>query len=117
MGIRSGMRAVWRALTGRGPQVDDAALPNPDGTLLAAEIETLQGILREIDEIAGSLPEDAQPIGVAARSLVEASLDECRKPHVNARRVAEDMAKVSALATAMRERLLLAPQARPTLRS
>jgi hypothetical protein len=117
MGIRSGMRAIWRALTGRAPSRDDEALPNPDGTLLAAEIETLQGILAEIDEIAGSLPEDAQPIGVAARSLVEASLDECRKPRVNARRVAEDMAKVSALAAAMRERLLLAPQPRQSLKN
>jgi len=117
MGIRSGMRAIWRALIGHAPQPNDEALSNPDGQLLAAEIETLQGILREIDEISGSLPADAQPMGVAARSLVEASLDECRKPHVNARRVAEDMAKVSALATAMRERLLLAPHSKPSLKN
>lgn len=119
------LRRLWRVLFGPRapravagpPDADPEVLPNPDGNVLAAEIETLQGILAELDSIAGSLPPDAVPIGLAARSLVEQSLAECRKPYVNARRVAEDMTRVGALATALRERLLLSPGTRPSLKN
>ena len=117
-------RAVLSRLRARAGAQPDAssdaipeAVPNPDGKLLEGEITTLTGLLEEIDELSASLPEDARPIGEAARSLVERSLEECRKPIVDAARVARDMQQVGALAMAMRERLLLSPQTRKTLPS
>ncbi len=106
-----------RAREQAGTGLDPHAVPNPDGKLLETEISTLAGLLVEIDELAANLPDDARPIGTVARGLVERSLEECKKPVVDTARITHDMQQVGDLATAMRERLLLSPQARRTLPS
>lgn len=83
-----------------------------DSKLLGDAEKMLESMLLEVDELSTALPADARPIAVAARELVERSLDECRKPKANAAKLADDMAKVNVLALAMRERLLLSPDER-----
>lgn len=83
-----------------------------DGKLFGDAEKMLQSMLQEVEELSTALPADARPIAVAARELVERSLDECRKPKANAAKLADDMAKVNVLALAMRERLLLSPDER-----
>lgn len=109
---------TWLLLRGHAPTFDAAvadALTHVDGTTLDEARDLLREMLSEIEDLARELPEDARPIGVAARSLIERSIEECRKPRVNAARLAEDMAQVGALAHAMRERLLLSPWSRRPL--
>lgn len=84
-----------------------------DPQMLQETATMLEAMLVEVDELASALPSDAQPIGLAARELVERSLAECRKPVADAARLARDMEQVSHLAMAMRERLLLHPRGRP----
>lgn len=83
-----------------------------DAVQLAERIRTFRDMLAQIDSLAGRLPTDARPLGIAARKLVEETLRACEKAPVSASRLAADMERVSALAVAMRERLLLAPRAR-----
>jgi hypothetical protein len=109
---------TWLLLRGHAPTIDASvaeALTHVDGKSLDEARDLLKGMLEEIDELSRELPEDARPIGVAARSLVERSIEECRKPKVNAARLAADMQQVGALALAMRERLLLSPWSRRPL--
>lgn len=115
------LRGLWARAKARlelaaNPPLAEA-LPNPDGQVLASEIQTLKTLLEEIDQLSLALPSDARPMGLAARDLVERSLEECGKPVVNAARLAFDMKQVGALALAMRERLLLAPYSRRTMPS
>jgi len=84
-----------------------------DPETLAESVVTLRQMLEEIEELAQDLPADARPIGEAARSLVQQSIDECAAPLVDGRRLARDMQQVGQLALAMRERLLLSPWHRP----
>lgn len=103
-------RWVAKALVPNEPTTD--AVDEFDGKLFVDAEIMLQSMLREVDELSTALPADARPIAVAARELVQRSLDECRKPKANAARLADDMAKVNLLALAMRERLLLSPDER-----
>lgn len=95
------------------PPVVEPLKPAPlDPQMLQETATMLEAMLVEVDELASALPSDAQPIGLAARELVERSLAECRKPVADAARLARDMEQVSHLALAMRERLLLQPRGR-----
>lgn len=95
------------------PPVVESPEPLPlDPQMLQETATMLEAMLVEVDELASALPSDAQPIGLAARELVERSLAECRKPVADAARLARDMEQVSHLALAMRERLLLQPRGR-----
>lgn len=86
----------------------------PPREVMEQAVTSLSRMLEEIDELSVELPPDAKPIGLAARSLVERSLEACRKRHVDTARLAADMHQVGQLALAMRERLLLAPWERKT---
>jgi hypothetical protein len=83
--------------------------PAADAQMLAAATVTLRRMLDDVDRIEAELPDHEQAVSAAARSLITRSLAECRKPGVNVPRLAEDMKRVSELATAMRARILLAP--------
>src|SRR4051812_1260720 len=96
---------TWLLLRGQAGTIDATvteALTQIDGSKLDEAREVLKSLLTEIEQLARDLPEDARPIGVAARSLVERSIEECRKPKVNAARLAEDIQQVAQLAVAMR---------------
>jgi hypothetical protein len=109
---------AWRHFRGPRPAAAADGLPTElDASLFQESLRMLESMLAEIDSLAGELPEDARPIGIAARSLVERSIAECRKPIVNAARLNADMKQVSALALAMRERLLLWPWDRKDVRA
>ena len=111
----SARERLRRALGLEEPPVETPPM-RLEGKDLEETARTLQGMLAEIDELSDALPVDARAIGLAARSLVERSLEECRKPVVDALLVARDMEQVSVLAVAMRERLLLNPRPAPPSR-
>lgn len=106
-GVRRWMANALDPAEPQGGSVDEF-----DSKLFVDAEKMLQSMLLEVDELSTALPADARPIAVAARELVERSLDECRKPKANAAKLADDMAKVNVLALAMRERLLLSPDER-----
>lgn len=107
-------RALWRRL-GRHPPRHEGGFVQAeafDPSLLPRTASSLQDMLREVDTLARALPADASAMGEAARTLVQHSIDECRKPLVDARRLARDLHDVGVLALAMRQRILLAPRPR-----
>lgn len=110
---RGSVREALRARFG-GTEPAEEEIGQVDGALLTETAASLQHMLGEIDELERALPADAKAIGEAARSLVEASIEECRKPLVDAVKLSRDMQQVGALALAMRERLLLSPWSRKT---
>lgn len=90
-----------------GAETHEESLGQIDGALLQDTLATLREMLVEMNERTDKLPDDVKPIGLAARGLLERSIEECAKPRVNSLKLAKDMQQFGRLAAAMRERLLL----------
>lgn len=80
-----------------------------DPQVLAIAAITLRHMLEDVESIEADLPAHEQPVSAAARSLIQQSLAECRKPRADVVRLAADMQRVGEIAIAMRARILLAP--------
>jgi hypothetical protein len=117
--LKAFQRSPTPAATASSPSPVAALSPEPaptdelvEGEALVARTRALREMLTQVNQLAGRLPPDAKPLGLAARTLVEESLLACENAPVSAHKLMLDMERVSALAVAMRERMLLAPRAR-----
>jgi len=100
-------RSVRRRILGPAPV---------DPQVLAVAAITLRHMLEDVENIEADLPVHEQPMSAAARSIIQRSLAECRKPRADVVRLAADMQRIGEIAVAMRARILLAPLDRkPTL--
>lgn len=79
-------------------------------TFLGEVVDSLRSMRDEVDGLYSQLPEDAKPIGQAARRLVEDSLVDCQEDSFDPGKLAHDLQQLWQLAAAMRIRLLLSPR-------
>lgn len=98
------LRAGW---------VTFAELKPEDQKFMGEVNASLRAMRCEVEGLLDQLPEDARPMGQAARLIVEDSLVDCQEANFDALKLADDMQQVWELAAAMRIRLLLSPQGGP----